>query len=52
MRRRELILGAAGLAAVGQSAFAADDLTAVARDAYLFALPLIETAAQRAGVPP
>jgi hypothetical protein len=51
MNRRHLMLaGAAALAA--SPALAADDLTSLARDAWVYAVPLIETANQRAGVPP
>lgn len=40
-------MGAAGMAASGGAAFAADDLKAQARDAWLYALPLIEIAQVR-----
>ena len=44
MRRREMLMGAAGMAASGGAALAEDDLKTQARDAWLYALPLIEIA--------
>lgn len=51
MKRRDFLLAGGGLF-LATPALAADDLTALGRDAWIYAVPLIETAGQRANVPP
>lgn len=50
MNRRHLMLAGA-CALTARPAFAADNLETLAHDAWIYALPLVETAGQRAGVP-